>query len=292
MTRWASDLAHRRRSIVACAIGLLLLAAPVEAARLAYDASSKLKFSNLGRAEVTATGTGVATVNGSAGVGHLTTLRVPLGTDALSTVLPITDPIVTAGGIVAVFITSVRARPDLQGGTFRPISGAIQSTTALTLNTMPSTGAVRICLFNPDCSASLDLDVGATVNGVFVGAGVGGVLTVGGPGNIRISLLGAPWTVKTASVSNRTDNGDITTFARNGWAHGPASGTSSTAIGGGVVQLVTATQTFTVGIPGNQDKSGNINTFRIRFLPEPGLMLLLAAGAAGLAVLGGKRTRR
>lgn len=273
-------------------VGAMLFATAGHAEKLAWENFSVLQFSNLGRVRIPTSGTGVATVNGSGGLGHLTTLQNLSGGGVIDGIIPVTDPVVTAGGIVAIQLDGVQERPDLQGGVFRPISGAVQSTTQLTLNTMPTTGSVRICLYDPNCSAGLDSVLGETVNGVFVGGGIGGVVTIGGAGGIRISLIGAPWTVKTASVSNRTDGGAITTFARQGWAHGPASATSSTALTSGVIQLVTASQTRTIGIPGNADASGQISSTRFHFIPEPGLLLLLGSGAVGLALTGRARMRR
>jgi hypothetical protein len=289
--------AARRLSVRAAVIlGVGLEAAPAGADIFGVWESAALQFSNLGRASATATATGLTTLNGSAGLPHLYTLTLPaLPAAALNTVIAVTDPIVTAGGVVEVRITNVMPRPDLQGGVFAPISGVKRNTAVqLTQNTMPSTGNLRICLFYAGCnSGSLDLVVGATDNGVYIGAGVGGLLTIGGEGAIRISLLGAPWTIKTVSVSNRTDNGGITFFSKKGFAHGPASLTSSTAATAGAVQLVSATQTVTVGIPGNSDRSGNISSIRLHFIePEPGLPSLLVAGAAGLALLGRRRMRR
>ena len=70
----------------------------------------------------------------------------------------------------------------------------------------------------------------------------------------------------------------------------------STALPGGVVQLVTASQGIAVGIPGSPapdgEPSGQFNTLRLEFIPEPGLLLLLGSGAAGMALLGRKRLKK
>jgi hypothetical protein len=280
-------------------LGAVLISAPAYGAALQFSATTELQFSNLGKVKVTSTGTGCATLNGTGGLlGHLNSLTFTTPYASLNTVIPVTDPIVTAGGIVEVRLTSVRGISGVgmnQGGQFGPISGALQNTLmALTQNTQPTAGSVRICLFVPGCGgAALNSDLSQTVNGTMnIGGGVGGVITIGAFGPIRISILGAPWTVKTVSISNRTDNGGITLFKQNGFAHGPASLTSSTAVTSGVVQLVVASQTTTTGIAGNSDKSGNITRNTVRFIPEPGLLLLLGAGAAGVAVLGRKRMKR
>jgi hypothetical protein len=272
----------------------IVMAGTAQADKLLFSGTTILQFANLGRAKASATGTGVATVNGSGGGGHLHTLKLSGPFAKLNTVIPVTDPIVTAGGIVSVRLTSVGNIASQQGGVFAPISGALQNTlNQLTLNTMPTDGTVRICLFGaPDCGNQLNTDLGQTSAGAFIGGGVGGVITLGGSGAIRISIQGAPWTVKTASVTNRTNGGGITTFRRNGFAHGPASLTSSTAVTSGVIQLVTPSQTVTTGIPGNNDISGNISTIRLHFAPEPGLLLLLGSGAVGVALLGRRRSKK
>jgi hypothetical protein len=207
---------------------------------------------------------------------------------------------VTAGGIVEVRLTGVKgittALPgNPSAGSFAPISGALQNTAlGLTRNTAPTQGSVRLCLFVPGCGgANISSNLSQTVNGTKnIGGGVGGVITIGAFGPIRLSIIGAPWTIKTASISNRTDNGSITTFTKFGFAHGPASLTSSTAATSGVFQLVVASQTQTTGIPGNSDKSGNVTHQLIHFVPEPGLLLLLGAGGGGLAVIGRRRLKR
>jgi hypothetical protein len=170
----------------------------------------------------------------------------------------------------------------------------VQNTSlGLTQNTMPLGGFVRICLFVPGCGgAVLTQTLTQTVNGARTGVGVGGVVTIGAFGVIRISILGAPWTVKTASVSNRTENGNITTFTKQGFAHGPASLTSSTAVTSGVIQLVSPSQQLVVGVPGNSDRSGNIGQLNLHFIPEPGILLLLGTGAAGMALLGRRRMKK
>lgn len=278
---------------------LAFLIAPAASATV-YDFAGRvvLQFSNLGRIRVVATGTGVAIVNGSGTGTHLNTLSIASATGTLDTVIPVTDPIVTAGGIVEVRLTSVMgfdsALQGGQGGIFKPISGALQNTAAqLTMNTAANVGSVRLCLFYSGCnSGSIDQDLDKTNGtGMQIGGGVGGVITIGGSGAIRISILGAPWTVKTVTISNRTDNANLTYFTRRGFAHGPASMTSSTVAASGVIQLVVASQTTVVGVPGNSDLSGNISSNRIHLIPEPGLLLLFGAGATAMAVLGRRRMK-
>ena len=263
-----------------------------------------LQFTNLARATASDTGIGVSTLTTTAAGDHLNTLSPGTGTQngipglSLNTVLPVTDPIVSAGGIVSVRLTDVRAGfvagPQNNLGVLGPVSGAIASTTTPSgsLGTIPTQGMARICLVVPGCAGNLPLDVGATVNGVAVGGGVGGILTIGQLGMIRISIVGAPYTVKTITAFNRTNNGAIDTFTEKGFAHGPLSNTSSTGQTSGVLQVVTTNHTTTQGVPGNADISGQFARILVHFIPEPGLLLLLGSGAVGMALLGRKRIRK
>jgi hypothetical protein len=162
--------------------------------------------------------------------------------------------------------------------------------------------AAKICLLSTVCSLYLDMPFTqpTTVNGVpgtgISAVGVGGLITAGGYGGIRISLQAAPWTIKTTSVVDQitTPTGGsriYTTQTYKGWAHAPASTTSSTAQPSGVVQLVTPGQ-ITSNIPlGSNDKLAGIVVSVMHFVPEPGLFLLLASGVVGLGLIGRNRMR-
>jgi hypothetical protein len=270
-----------------------------------------------------ASGGGVATVNGSAGSipAHLATLRLAgsrgqvTGTDTNI----ITDPETAGNGIAAIIL-------DVEGGTgtLGPISGAIASTTALTQNTMPIGGVAKLCLLSTVCTDFLPLLLTQpTTNGArfqintatpnqltpnalqgkrlgipgtgVKGVGVGGLVTVGGFSAIRISVEAAPWTVKTATAIDQTDdNTGLAAFhnvTRMGFAHGPASGTTSTAQPSGVLQIVTPSQVRTNLSLGSNIKVSAVAEMLIHFIPEPGLLLLLGSGVVGLVVLGRSRMR-
>ncbi len=123
------------------------------------------------------------------------------------------------------------------------------------------------------------------------GAGIGGLITVNGfaSAGVKISLQGAPWTIGTAVASNgSTPNGAPTTTAsRMGFAHGPASGSTSTARPDGVVQLVTPIQVETT-LPG-LERIGFIASLRLVLVPEPGTASMLGAGVAAMAWLARRR---
>ena len=242
-------------------------------------------------------GGGVATVNGSGGFGgHLNTLRLAPSRGGISGnfVQFVTDPDQAGNSIAAIRYRNIRGGT----GTFAPISGAAASSSTLTQNTLPSRGTVRLCLLTANCkSGFLDLDLSSTLNGV--GVGVGGLLTIGVAEDnpIKISIQGAPWTIKTVTIQDHiTTTGKVNTkiipVTLKGFAHDPASGTTNTATPSGVVQLVTPSQVETNLPLGSNDKVAGGQTLRIHFIPEPGLLLLLGSGVAGLALLGRKRLRK
>jgi hypothetical protein len=273
--------------------------------------------------DLVSSGGGVATVNGSAGSipAHLATLRLAAsrghvtGTDTNI----ITDPETAGNGIAAVII-------NFEGGTgtLGPISGAIASTSTLTQNSMPIGGVAKICLLSTVCTDFLPLLLTQpTTNGArfqvntatpnqltpnalqgkrlgipgtgIKGVGIGGLITVGGFSAVRISVEAAPWTVKTATAIDQTDdNTGLAAFhnvTRMGFAHGPASGTTSTAQTSGVLQIVTPSQIRTNLSLGSNVKISTLTEMLIHFIPEPGLLLLLGSGVLGLALLGRSRMR-
>jgi hypothetical protein len=115
---------------------------------------------------------------------------------------------------------------------------------------------------------------------------VGGLITIG-PGEIRISVEAAPWTLRDATITVETSSGVTYQFVTSGSVHGPYSFTGSTALTGGQLSLVTP-----VLITSNQLEVAPAAFARLtlRFVPEPGLLPLLASGAIGLWIL--SRVRR
>jgi hypothetical protein len=197
-------------------------------------------------------GGGVATLNGSDGVipAHLSTLRLAESRGQIRGTFTrlVTDPDTIANGVLALIYQNVGGLT----GTWSGISGGAASTSTGG-GIMPVGGIVKICLLSTACTQYLPLVLNqpTTVNGVpgtgTKGIGVGGLITAGGYGGIRISLQGVPWTIKTATVIDQiTPTGGppriFTTWVAKGWAHAPVSTTTSTAQPSGVVQLVTPGQ--------------------------------------------------
>jgi hypothetical protein len=231
--------------------------------------------------DVTFEGSGVATVNDSSGGAHLSTLRLAGGISGSGTI-PITDP-ETSGTIRSVRIDYA----SLGTGTLSGISGAPPMGQAA----LPIPGFARVCLFQENCAVNLPLSL--TLNNGNTGIGVAGTLTLGGFGSIRISLEAAPWTLGTVSGLNQTANGNFQTMSRGGFVHGAASATnSSTAAPSGVIQLIAPQQVTTEGVPGNSSRVALFSTLTLHFIPEPGLLLLIASGVVGLGLLGRSRMRK
>jgi len=239
------------------------------------------------------TGGGVATINNSTGLGpHISTIRIQASRGGItgSATRFATDPDTVGNAIAAILFEGI----NMGTGTFGPISGGAASTTVLTQNTMPVHGVVKICLLSTDCSATLDLVLN---QGTQTGAGIGGLLTIGGDSPIRISIQAAPWTIKTVTAIDQiTTTGKVNqTFIPVqlfGFAHSPSSGTTSTAQPSGVVQLVTPNQVQTNLPFGSNALVASGLKLRIHFIPEPGLMLLIGSGIAGVALLGRRRMRK
>jgi hypothetical protein len=278
------------------------MAGVANAAVLNWEGTATILWAHFAPGQLT--GGGVATINGSSGAvpAHLSTLRLAASRGQIqgTGIMLVTDPF-TSGANPALRYEGVGGGTGTWGG----ISGGAASTSAGG-GILPLGGTVKYCILSSFCTTyvPLVLTQPTTVNGVpgsgIKGVGVGGTITYGGVGGgyggIRLSLQAAPWTMKTATVIDQVTTPPIfgdqyfVTWVAKGWAHAPVSTTTSTAQPGGVVQLVTPNQIVTNAT--FNSKSGSFVILAIRFIPEPGLLLLLGSGAAGLALLGRGRMRQ
>jgi hypothetical protein len=294
------------RKLLGLAVALLLvpsLAGTARAATLEWNGTFRVLIGDFKFDAWVGQGTGVATVDTGTTADHLNSLRLGGGGITVTGTTTQTDP----ENPTLISLKIDPGQPLLLGrGTLSPISGG----GPLTKNQLtgvgigPGNARFKQCILLPGCSNYLPIPV--TLNGTR-GAGIGGTITVNtfskGSG-LKLSVVGTPWTLGAAvitGVPNRitlTANGVITsrftihtTRTNTGFAHGPASNTSSTAQGSGVVQVVTPTLVTTSLAPPN-DFLPVFGIVTLHFVPEPGMILLLGSGIAGLVVLGRHRMRK
>jgi hypothetical protein len=251
-------------------IGVLLVAmlpGAVRASVLPVQAELSLVIaSGASDLAVTASSTPAVVVNGSGGGSHIASLALASGALATTGIVePVTDP--AAHPIKGLQLTAAN-----QTGLFAESVGGELG------GTMPLTGALRLCLFGPCGAAIANLVVPLGV------AGLGGTIT--GVGAVNVTVQGGPWTTGTASVGIV-----IGTPTAMGFAHGPASGTTSTAQPGGEIQLVTPIRVRT-SIAGDGQYLALFGILRLTVVPEPGTGVLLACGVAGLVLSGRHAARR
>lgn len=263
-------------AIVPALLLSLVLAAghaqPVAAGLVPFTGTETTHFKLLSQAfAITVTGSGVAVVNGSAGGNHVTQLSLAGGTFAANGLLvPVTDPAI-APTIPGVMATALNG----PGYFFEPTTMM-----GLYLNgTMPILGVAKVCFFGSSCSTaagnlSVPLAIGAPGSAVATGA-------------YSFTVQGAPWTSGTASLG-LTAMGMTSTV--KGFAHGPASAASSTVGASGVLSLVTPFFISTNLLP-NQRLAG-YTRLTLHFVPEPGTLVLLGSGIAGLVIFGRSRRMR
>jgi hypothetical protein len=267
-----------------CALGgMLLVSSVAESAPLKWHGTST---SVLGTGPpIIFHASGIATVNGSTGYGHLNKLY-NLSPFTGVTQVPVTDPEVTQGtGIVAIAASLTGG-----GGTASNISGGGAINTNWRV-----LGRTKVCLYDPNCLPGgflpLTLFNHQTAS-TSQGLGIGGLLSIGGFGSIRISVVFNPWTLGNAAAVDQTDAGNFVNRTTNGFAHGPASLTSSTAKPSGVVQFVTPSQISTNLTGGSAALQSSLSSIRFHFIPEPGMLLLLGSGVTGLILIGRARLRK
>jgi hypothetical protein len=272
-----------RRSLDIFAVGALCLAfaGTAEAEVMAWMGTLDLKLETLDPVRATTDHQYGIILNSSAGGEHLNTFTIynPGAIQGGEMVL-LTDPDLA-------LLVSLRGDVVLGSGVIGQISGGAISGGPLFPNTLPVGGVFRMCILFPGCGSYIPVPL--TVNGTR-GVGIGGVITVNGyaTAGIKVTATYAPWTIKTAVAIGLTANGGFSTISQRGFAHGPASATSSTANVDGVVQLVTPVQVVS-------NVSGTLPLFgivRIHFVPEPGSFLLLATGVVALLVGGRGRAKR
>jgi hypothetical protein len=246
------------------------------AATLAFTGTLELAIANKKDTAIELQGAGLATVS-ITGANHLASLALPAGVfGPLTTSLPGTS---WGGSTNSIIFTGVGNL----AGSFSGISGGPPGG-----GTMGLSGLAKICLIFASCQYS-SVTIPLTPTTGVGGFGVGGLQVF--PGAVAVSMLNAPWTVGQPVLTFHTANSTISTpTLPGGFAHGPASLTSSTAQPSGALQLVTVSKVLTSLTSYGVFPVTGVLT--LHFVPEPGTALLLGSAVAVLAVYGRRRQRR
>jgi hypothetical protein len=253
---------------IAIAGVLALAAGDARASPLSFTGTLTLRIATL--PGIVGASAGIGSVNASAGGIHLTTLSLAGGTfGPVTTSIPVTS----SSTLNSVIFTGINNLT----GTFTGISGGPPGGGPMGLS-----GVAKICLGFATCQYS-NVSVPLTPSGG-VGFGIGGVQTV--PGAVALTIQHNPWTVGQPAMTIHTPNSTISLpTLPGGFAHGPASLTSSTARPSGVLQLVSVSKAYT-SLTGAFPELPVIAILEVRFAPEPGTLLLLCSGVVGIATVG------
>ena len=239
---------------LAASLLVLGLAGQSQAVQLGFVGDISLQIATLNPA--TLPGSGNVTINGSAGGDHINSLAIAASVFTVAHfVVPVTDP--AAAPIKGVQVTAQNAAGNFDNG-----SGKLGGV-------MPINGTTKVCLFGTCSAATANIEVPLAV------AGAGGSATVAAA--VNLTVIGAPWTTGTVSI------GTVTVM-------GGAAPASSTAMASGTVSLVTP-----VFVSTNIGPSAVVPVFafmNLHFVPEPGTLVLLGAGIAGLVSYGRTRNRK
>jgi hypothetical protein len=237
------------RRAFAAALFSFWAAAGAGAAVLPVDGTLSITLGSIGTVVVTGSGTG----SSAGGVGSSATVPAGLINGVVNVTVPITPPILALSKI------TVPAPFANAAGSFAP-NGAMANSLVANLFFTTGSPAGSVPLF-------------------YVGGGLGTAKAL--ISGLPLTLVGATFTNLGLSAGNPT----VTTMVMKISASVPVTVTATafdkrTAGGAGTLQLVApATLKIFAGALGEMPVVG---TLTLQFVPEPGTLLLLGAGAAGL----------
>jgi hypothetical protein len=267
-------------------VGLLAMGSTGTAGAATLDFTGTLQIDLMGRRDVsgnpiylTVPGAGSAQVTDDGSL-HLLSFTLPGGTFGPATI---------TRTVIPTFVTAVDSfRFTLAqnlSGSFSGISGGPPGGGMMGLS---GTAKVCFCLDHLACLGYIPLPLTPTAGGA--GFGLGGTRTATGAYGFAATLQNAPWTIGQPAMTLHTPNSTVTIpVLASGFAHGPASLTSSAAQPSGAVQLVTVSKVYSNMLFREFPLTGILN---LHFVPEPGTLLLLVSGVVGLAAAGGRRRSR
>ena len=255
-----------RKILVALAV--LLLAGSVNAATLSYTGTLSFGLSTLPGASATS---GPYPSGLTAGT-HLSTIT--LGSGVLGP-LQSSVPVTSSGTVQSIRLSGIANLSGVMTGISTGPPGG---------GPMGLSGLAKICLFSAAACPGANVPVPLTPTGG-AGLGVGGTQVI--PGAVALTMFHMPWTVGTVGMTIHTADSTVTTPTLPAGSNVPPSGTVTNS---GVLQLVTVSKVYT-SLSSAFPELPVYAILSLHFVPEPGTLLLLGSGVAGLAILGRRRRR-